>query len=356
MVESERVGACIMTMQLESITSEKRDAESSASVYRILSYPSDPTLQVLNQMWLDGEIIIPQFQRGYVWSITQASRLVESFLMGLPVPEVFLHKDLDGKHLVIDGQQRLRSIVAFFEGSFPDGRPFYLRGVAKQWDGKLYDELSDFDARRLRSSILRAIIVEQIDPEDLTSIYHLFERLNTGGTALSPQEVRNCVYHGSFNDFVLGLNTDRRWRAIMGSTSPDKRLRDVELLVRSLALADQLDGYTTPMKDFISNFMRQEQKSKDNSRHAQVFEKAVSGIHESLGAKPFHIRRGLNAAVLDSVMVAFARYDGPVPANLYRRYVDLLEDDRYQDTISSRTADVEIVRDRIDIVRKFLFK
>lgn len=344
-----------MTMRIESLSSERQDANSSVSVYRIISYPADYTLQVLHQMWQDGEIIIPQFQRAFVWSIVQASRLVESFLMGLPVPEVFLYKDGQSRHLVIDGQQRLRSVVAYFDGEFPDGRPFYLRGVAKQWEGKLYTQLSDVDARRLRTSILRAILMEQVDPYDLTSVYHVFERLNTGGTALSPQEVRNCVYHGPFNDLLFSLNRDRNWRAILGTEVPDKRLRDIELLTRFLALAEEYSEYATPMKDFISGFMRRHQHSTDNAKHEDLFKKTVSEVAETLGRRPFHVRRGLNAAVFDSVMVAFAQHKGKVPPNMQGRYQDLLSDERYLDVTTSHTTDVEALRDRIDLARRYLF-
>jgi len=354
-----------MTMQVERISSETRDAESSASVYRIISYPADYTLQVFHQMWADREITIPDFQRAFVWSMQQASRLIESFLMGLPVPEVFLYKDSDGKYLVIDGQQRLRSVIGFMDGVFPDNRPgrerpFYLRGVSKQWEGKSYVELSEkqeIDARRLRTSILRAILIEQVDPSDMTSVYHVFERLNTGGTALSPQEVRNCVYHGPFNEFVLDLNRKSAdWRAIMGADLPDKRLRDVELLVRFLALAKGYIVYASPMKDYISTFMKTRQGSKNNETHREVFSSTVSEVVNALGAKPFHIRRGLNAAVFDAVMVAFAQHDGKLPRNLQTRYQRLLKNKLFIEKTRSNTTDTEVVKDRIDLARRILFE
>jgi hypothetical protein len=349
-----------MTLQVEKIASETKDAESSVAIYRIISYPADYTLQVFHRMWMDDEIIIPTFQRAFVWSIQQASRLIESFLMGLPVPEVFLYKDSDGRHLVIDGQQRLRSVVGFIEGYFPDnrpgpGRPFYLRGVSRRWEGKSYNQLVEVDARRLRTSILRAILVEQVDPDDLTSVYHVFERLNTGGTALSPQEVRNCVYHGPFNDFALQVNRhSQEWRALMGTDSPDKRLRDVELLIRFLGLAEGYSLYTAPMKDFISAFMKTHMSSTDNLQYEELFNQTVQNVLNGLGRKPFHIRRGLNAAVFDAVMVAFARQDAP-PGDVQRRYQKLLSDERFVKATRSNTTDTEVVKDRIDLARSFLF-
>ncbi|MFC2042413.1 DUF262 domain-containing protein [Chloroflexota bacterium] len=201
---------------IEDIASEDEDAETGVPIYRIGSYPSDPTLEGLKTKREREEIIIPRFQRGWVWSPAQASRLVESFLLGLPVPSIFVYKEVSGKQIVIDGQQRLRTIWGFFDGVLPGGSPFYLRGVDPQWNGKKYENLNETDRIRFRDSILRVVIVEQLDPEDTTSIYHIFERLNTGGTGLTPQEVRNSSYHGPFNGrpvLVLGSNQRKiSWR------------------------------------------------------------------------------------------------------------------------------------------------
>src|SRR5439155_7426682 len=135
----------------------------------------------------------------------------------------------------------------------------------------------------------------------MTSVYHVFERLNTGGTTLTPQEVRNCVFHGPFNDFVVELNRDSTWRRLVGALGVDKRMRDVELIVRFFALAENLAGYFKPMKDFVSEFMKKNQQHTNNEKFRRMFESATASVVERLGERPFHIKRGLNAAVFDSV-------------------------------------------------------
>ena len=96
---------------VEEIGSELEDQDTGVPLYKIVSYPADLTLEGLHQRWQREEIIIPPFQRGWVWSHTQASRLIESFLLGLPVPSIFMYKEPSTqKQLVIDGQQRLRTI------------------------------------------------------------------------------------------------------------------------------------------------------------------------------------------------------------------------------------------------------
>lgn len=102
--------------------------------------------------------------------------------------------------------------------------------------GKRFEDLDDADRRRLRNSVLRSFIVQQIDPEDNTSIYHVFERLNTGGTFLANQEIRNCVYRGAFNNLLNELNSLSHWRRIVGKPDLDSRQKDVELILRFFAL------------------------------------------------------------------------------------------------------------------------
>src|SRR5258706_11824959 len=108
-----------MVTESEELEVDEVAEESEAFVtYDIASYPSDLTLSVLAEMWKNGDIIIPEFQRNFVWSIAQSSLLIESFLLGLPVPQVFFYVDAENKNLVIDGQQRLLSVVYYLDGYF----------------------------------------------------------------------------------------------------------------------------------------------------------------------------------------------------------------------------------------------
>ena len=110
---------------------EEIDEELVNIEYDITSYPSDYTLKGLYEMFCDGDIAIPDYQRGFVWSIKQSSLLIESFLIGLPVPPIFLYIDDENKNLVIDGQQRLMSIVYFIKGYFGEEDKMGKRQVFK---------------------------------------------------------------------------------------------------------------------------------------------------------------------------------------------------------------------------------
>ena len=340
---------------IEEIDSEIEDAESSVPVYKISSYPTDQTLEGLHLRWQRGEIEIPGFQRGWVWKHIQASRLVESFLLGLPVPEIFLYRDGSSRHLfVIDGQQRLRTIFGFFDGKLPDVKDFYLRGVDPRWEHKRYKDLKEVDRIQFRDAMLRAMVIEQTDPKDNSSIYHIFERLNTGGTHLNPQEVRNSLAHGPFNELMLELNELDKWREIFGKKDPDLRMRDVELVVRFCALRDTSVPYSSPMKEFLHAYMKRNQWEIAHAPTRETFESTVSRVLDTLGPKPFHIRRGINVAIYDSTMLAFSRAE-EIPKDIDERWEKLLKNPDFDQATKSGTTAVRTVANRIEIASKTLF-
>ena len=118
--------------------------------YEILNYPADTTLKGYLEQWDVQQLRVPPFQRRYVWDIKKASKLIESFLLGLPVPGVFLFKERESAHfLIIDGQQRISTVVAFQKGLFNDKVAFRLQAVSPQWEGKKFADLS---ARRINSN------------------------------------------------------------------------------------------------------------------------------------------------------------------------------------------------------------
>ena len=346
---------------IERIESEEEDLDFSTPVYRIKSYPSDPDLETLHSRWKRGEIIIPTFQRGFVWKHAQASRLIESFLMGLPVPGVFVfvegHDQGEGsqRQLVIDGQQRLRSVFGFLDGNLPDGRVFSLTGVDDRWDSKKFVDLELSEQRTLLYSVLRVINIEQWEPEDdSSSIYQIFERLNTGGTTLTPQEIRNSSYHGPFNDMLLETNKHPIWRDVFGIPQPDSRMRDIEMIARFLALHEGSDSYAKPMKKFINDYMETHKKESNPTAYQSIFLDSATRVVTSLGKRPFHVRRGINVAVYDATMVAFAASDS-TPPDIPERYKVLLADDRFTKATTSGTTDVDTVRERLEIARRILF-
>ena len=237
---------------------------SQAFRYAITSYGADmPVDGIVKRLAQDAIFIPPDFQRKFVWSYTQASRFVESLLLGLPVPGIFLFKEpASRKLMVVDGQQRLRSLRNFYQGTFR-GREFRLIGVSEEFLGKTYRTLSAESKRDLDDSIVHATIFQQDQPSnDRSSIYSVFERLNTGGSPLQPQEIRACVYRGKLNELLSSLATNIHWRDIYRSETQERRMRRSSF--DFLALYHDVASYERPMKQFLNDFMEKHQDPSDS--------------------------------------------------------------------------------------------
>jgi Protein of unknown function DUF262 len=363
--------------EIAQIASEEEDQESSPSSYDVLTYPADFTLEVLVTK-LKGdppEIQIPGFQRRFVWTQAQASKLIESFLLGLPVPPIFVFTDASNNQQVVDGQQRLKSIGYFFEGYFGSEekgrRPVFRLVGLDQKSPYLNLSYQDLErehtstARKLKNSVLRAFVIKQLNPDDNTSVFHVFERLNTGGTLLKGQEIRNCVYAGGFNDLLVLLNSGQEWRQLYGKKELDIRQRDIELILRFFSLFYNSASYKKPMKDFLSDFMKTNQmpdpkadakSQKTLEEYREIFEKTATEALAALGVKPFHLTAGLNVAVFDAVLVAFARNKAAIPRDIKARYKRLIADPEFEKSITSHTTDVDAVEKRLSLATEKLFK
>lgn len=351
---------------LEDLTSEQDDLESTPATYEVITYPADFTLEGLVTKYHRGSMIVPGFQRNYVWNIKQASRLIESFLLGLPVPAIFLFTDdARNEQLVIDGQQRLMTVVYFIDGYFgePDGRGrrkvFRLSGLNENspYANKSYADLEESDQaafNKLNDSVLRAFVIKQLTPDGNTSVYHIFERLNTGGTQLVGQEIRNCIYHGPFNDMLCELNTYAPWRKIFGSDKPHKRQKDVELILRFFAFWENGQNYERPIKDFMSNYMAENQfaNSEKLTRLYEAFQNTCDSVIAHLGEKPFHIWSGLNVAAFDSVFTTLALHG--FHDDLSARYDRLKGDENFVKGVRGATADEAVVALRMRLAKEYL--
>jgi hypothetical protein len=336
---------------------DETDKEIIPYRYSITSYGADYPVDGLVQRLERDVIFVPPFQRRYVWSLRMASRFIESLLLGLPVPGIFLSKEPDtGKMLIIDGQQRLRTLQFFYQGVF-EGREFRLKDVQPQFEDKTYRTLEEVDRLGLNDSIIHATIVRQDEPtEDESSIFHIFERLNTGGMQLQPQEIRACIYYGDFNDLLDELNDEPAWRSIYGS--PSKRLKDQELILRFFALYFNINNYERPIKEFLNKYM-----ATNRSLHIHnadilrsMFKLSIDLISKTLGQRAFRPERALNAAVFDAVMVGLARRleKGSLSDNnqFIMSYDALLKDPEFNTATQFATSDAPSVQKRIDLATK----
>ena len=316
--------------------------EESILEYDITTSPRDLTPANIVDMIDSGIIEIPLFQRNYVWDIKKASRLVESLILGLPVPELFFYSEGDENNMykIIDGQQRFLSIYFFVKGRFPkntDSRFMIRDGInagttlemllpdnsifqdftlrlndddtqkPSRYHGKKFATL-DRDTQikfRLRR-YLRTVVVRQNKPDDnSSSMFEIFNRLNTGGTPLNHQEIRASLYYCEFYKMLVDLNNNAEWRSLLGKPVQDLHSNDIELILRSLALLQDGDYYTPKMVTFLNSFS---QKSKKFEKEYidylfHLFLSFVSAC-STRGEKAFFRNNRFSKTLFESVFVA----------------------------------------------------
>ena len=343
---------------LEDVTIAHHYSDETVGIkeYSVSSYGIDFAVEGYVRRLQSGDIKIPEYQRKYIWDQKRASRFVESLLLDLPVPGIFLYRDRDSEILsVVDGQQRLQTLKSFYEGRFADSdKVFALTGLETRFNGRTYEKLDIADRRRLDNSLIRATVIRQDKPDDeATSQYFVFERLNTGGVALSSQEIRTAIYGGKFNELLHELNGISAWRTLYGKKQEDKRKRDEELILRFLALYFNGDSYSRPMKGFLNKFMKQNRVLQTFTRDQIVplFEDTVNCILEKLGAQAFKPSKSLNAALLDSLMVGIARRldSKPIESDISDEFNALKGNSEFSELISDTTSAPERVRRRIEL-------
>jgi hypothetical protein len=338
--------------------------------YSITSYGADYPVDSLVKRMNSNDIIVPRFggqptqesdvvgfQREYVWPRPKADRFIESLLLGLPVPGIFLVKEPSGVFLVLDGHQRLFTLRAFYEGII-GGAEYQLQNVQERFARKRYKDLDIEDRRRLDDSIIHATIVRQDEPtEDQSSIYVIFERLNTGGVNLQPQEIRVALYHGEFVRVLNELNDNAAWRAMYGNKS--RRLKDMELVLRFFAFYYHAREYERPMKGFLNRYMatNRDLKRQNEKELLTLFEDTVSVIKEAIGHQAFRPKRAINAAVVDSLMTGVAKRltkKGKIkqPNQLRERYDALMQTKEYLSAVETGTAQESNVQGRLRLAEE----
>ena len=253
-----------------------------------------------------GEVTIPEFQRRYVWSDRQASRLVESLIIQCPIPVIYMNQERDESFAVVDGNQRLNSLKRFLEDAFP------LSGLTSypELAGLKYSQLDKRFQRHISNRVLRCtVILKETHPQVK---FDVFERLNSGAVALTRQELRHGLYYGSLLKAASEVAKALKLENHFGSRK-DKRMKAEELVIRYWALSEGIGAYEKPLATFISNYAEtnrnpnedQVQELTDNFKLAHKRAVRLFGPHAFTFSKDGRSR--FNAAVFDAQMVACAK-------------------------------------------------
>lgn len=235
--------------ELESEVEEVADKPDARPV---VSHPNDWTISTLRDKHERGQINLqPHYQREYVWEQKPElpSRLIESLLLQIPIPPLYFVRLETGKIEVVDGQQRLTTLIRFVTNKFTLQKLQKLSSL----NGKLFQELSEQDQEKIMDASIRSIVIDAGTNQDLR--YEIFERLNRGAMALNEQEIRNCVYRGLFCDLLTELEQDTNWRKIKGDNSPESRFIEREMILRFFSFTNRIDHYAGNLKRFLNDYM-----------------------------------------------------------------------------------------------------
>lgn len=335
---------------------------------KVLIQQYDYAVRTLVDMVTEGDLILdPDYQRQYRWGDDKASRFIESIALNIPVPVLYLAEEPDGTFSVIDGQQRLTSLFRYLKPTelssmFPDRglEELVLDGlkVRSDMNGKRYMELERTDRSVLGKRPIRCIVV--LNESDSTLKFEVFERLNTGSASLTDQEVRNCIYRGSFNTMLKRLATNPKFQELISLPEAARNtMKDVELVLRFFAyreLGDETD-YSDNYSEYLNTHMEcnREISSAHEAVLSDLFEKTVDLIYETLGPgtafrkpedriQPARASFGhsyINGAIYESQMVAIARLiasKATAPVDLKERIFSAFAVDQYWNALFQGTS------------------
>jgi hypothetical protein len=332
--------------------SDEGEMPVEGKVNKISLDKNDRSLAELHRWFKSGRIIIdPEWQRNYVWDKTRASKLIESFLIELPVPVIYLGQNSEEKYEVIDGLQRMTSTFDFFDNKFP------LSGleIRPELNGKHFKDLDPKTQGKLQDTTLRTFELANTTPKDLMFI--IFERLNTGGKALNDMEIRNCMFRGKLNDLIKALAKNTEFVSAINQKNMATRMHDRALVLRFLAFYKLTYLKARKgLKPFLNEFL-ETYKNPDTTKLADfqdTFTKSMRACYTVFGDKAFRLTKTSdrdagqwaakpNASVFQVLAVSFADYDvGQLTRasdSIFEEYCDIIANDpKWVQSVSNRTS------------------
>jgi len=345
----------LFPIELDDTSSEILDIKPEQRRLNTETY--DFTISTIQDYLENGGMLIPEFQRAFVWNRAQASRLIESLIIQCPIPVIYLSQGSDEVLSVIDGNQRLTSIKLYLEDEFP------LQGLTAypELEGNKFSDLDPRFQKHILNRTLRCIVILKSTHPQIK--FDVFERLNTGSVKLNPQELRHGIYYGALLKFVEKLAQDRIW-VDLTSMHKDKRMRSEELILRFIALHESYMQYKKPFVTYLNQFCDTHRNVGDVqlSSWKKAFEQSIDAISRIYGDLAFKVydtdvkvKKTFNAALFDAQMVAFSRITSKDRNSLISRRAEvvdattkLLADERFRDSVIAHTSDEGFVKYRIN--------
>jgi uncharacterized protein with ParB-like and HNH nuclease domain len=338
--------------------SEQLDAQRK----KVDSDNFDVTVRELVRMVSEQELKrAPEYQRQFRWDEARESKLVESIFLGLPVPTIFVAADRDGTWELVDGLQRVSTLVHYIAdppdsvASVGKSEPLILSDLEKlsEFNGKRFSELPtalqlSFQKRPLRLTALS-------DKSDLDVRFDMFERLNTGGIELTPQEIRACIFRGDFNDFLKSLACNPNFDALLKlqQSNENDGTRE-ELVLKFFAYLENRTSFGGRVKDFLNSYMKNLPADYDFASRRELFDLTVKKLRDTIGGPV--LRRTANWTpinLMEAVLVGAAELirGGHLQ---FSPSGDWLNDERLTQTSSKGTNTRNYLNGRIERARELL--
>ena len=353
-------------VEIEAEVSPPPDEPEPWDPEKIRIHTKHYSLRQLVDMIADGDIdLAPDFQRHYVWKPPQRWSLIESLLLGIPLPSFYFNENTSGRLQVVDGVQRLTTIFQYVNGGFKLGTVTYLHDLV----GQGFNDLAAMFRRRLNSA---QFVAHVIDPQTPYRVkFEIFRRINTGGSPLSAQEIRHCMSGAKSRAFLKELANDKSFLTATGGALKDHpRMADLEVALRfvgfRLFTPDEYASYGS-FDEFLGVVTKRLDDDLDDQSRERLradFVRAMTNCHAVFGDYAFRKwprhtdrRNPINRALFESWGTVLANYDESVvrtgAAELVTRARHMMTSDfQFIGSISGSTGDISNVRIRLHSVRK----
>jgi len=331
--------------------------ENIDNLKKIFVDKKDFPLSTIKEMFDDGEIIPqPDYQRDFVYDEIKSSKLVESALMGIPIPTIYLCEESDGTYSIIDGQQRMTSFVRFLKNEFKLKKLEELKNL----NGLFFKDLDKNTQRTIKNTSLNTIILLEKSQE---LKYEIFARLNQGSIALTKQELRNCIYRGPFNNLLENI-VDTNKLLLELFVNENKRKNYQSYVLRFFALRN-LNDYSSSIDKTMNLYMSKHQKDNDEiiQKHKKLFNNTIDIIKQVLGNNAFcaYDRQNnifmnkFSGSIYDSITIAFSMFNShdlmKHADSIRNRIIDIKKNNQdYHDFTYAATGSKERVIGRIMLI------
>lgn len=269
-----------------------------SQIIKIRTKSLDVSFNELFDMYQNGELTIsPDYQRLFRWEEEKQSRFVESLILEMPVPPIFVIETDEGIYELIDGLQRISSYLHFRGEQLGDTEDDFLvlQGcdIVTDLNALTFNDLPKALQIKIKRSFVRMEVIKK--ESEFSLKYHMFKRLNTGGELLSAQEIRNCTIRllGSKGiDFLEQCNKNNNFKTVIKRIGEEKNKTryDQELILRFFATKNDLENYKYPVTEYLTRYLEKittDEKSFDYEREKEIFDKTFEFINKNWGEEAF---------------------------------------------------------------------